>query len=175
MPLSTLPHDKTNKMAFAPSEDSDQPGHPPSLISVFAVRMKQAWVLSYPLSSQRRLIRLGRCSGWSESLLGAVILLVLSWGSSNEPTHEKRDLEAMWFWDPSNVHVQPLKGVRVMALCLMLLLVPYFASEQWRLWRDCAMCRLTWAFAVCLCDKYLFHIYHLQENASLTFWAVGKR
>ena len=28
------PHDKTNKMACAPSEDSDQPGHPPSLISL---------------------------------------------------------------------------------------------------------------------------------------------
>ena len=25
------PHDKTNKMACVPSEDSDQPGHPPSL------------------------------------------------------------------------------------------------------------------------------------------------
>ena len=32
-------HDKTNKMACAPSEDSDQPGHPPSLIRVFAVRL----------------------------------------------------------------------------------------------------------------------------------------
>ena len=32
------PHDKTNKMAHVPSEDSDQPGHPPSLIGVFAVR-----------------------------------------------------------------------------------------------------------------------------------------
>ena len=31
-------HDKTNKMACAPSEDSDQPGHPPILIRVFAVR-----------------------------------------------------------------------------------------------------------------------------------------
>ena len=39
----------------APSEDSDQPGHPPSLIRVFAVRMKEACVLSYPLSAQRRL------------------------------------------------------------------------------------------------------------------------
>ena len=28
------PHDKTNKMTCAPSEDSDQPGHPPSLISI---------------------------------------------------------------------------------------------------------------------------------------------
>ena len=39
----------------APNEDSDQPGHPPSLIRVFAVRMKKAWVLSYPLSAQRSL------------------------------------------------------------------------------------------------------------------------
>ena len=38
----------------APSEDWDQPGHPPSLIRIFAVRMKKAWVLSYPLSAQRR-------------------------------------------------------------------------------------------------------------------------
>ena len=52
----------------APSEDSDQPGH---LIRVFAVRMKKAWVLSYPLSAQRRLIRLSGCPGWSESSLGA--------------------------------------------------------------------------------------------------------
>ena len=35
------PHrDKSNKMACAPSKDSDQPGHPPSLISVFAVHLK---------------------------------------------------------------------------------------------------------------------------------------
>ena len=42
-------------MTCAPIEDSDQPGHPPSLIRVFAVRMKKAWVLSYPLSAHRRL------------------------------------------------------------------------------------------------------------------------
>ena len=29
-------HDKTNKMTSVTSEDSDQPGHPPSLIRVFA-------------------------------------------------------------------------------------------------------------------------------------------
>ena len=39
----------------APSEDSDQPRHPPSLIWVFAVRMKKPWVLSYSLSAQGRL------------------------------------------------------------------------------------------------------------------------
>ena len=46
-----LHHDKSNQIACAPSKDSDQPGHPPSLIRVFAVRMKKAWVLSYPLSA----------------------------------------------------------------------------------------------------------------------------
>ena len=39
--------------------------------SIFAVRMKKDWVLSYPLSAQRKLIRLGGCPGWSESSLGA--------------------------------------------------------------------------------------------------------
>ena len=39
----------------APSEDSDQPGQLPSLIRVFAVRMKKGWILSYPLIAQRRL------------------------------------------------------------------------------------------------------------------------
>ena len=59
-----LPHDKTDKMAFTPSENSDHPGHPPSPIRVFAVRMKKAWALSCPLSAQRStLIRLGGCPG----------------------------------------------------------------------------------------------------------------
>ena len=72
-----LPHDKPSKVACALSEDSD----PPSLIRVFAVPMKKAWVTSYPLSAQRRL---GGCSGWSESSLGArAISLVLSWGGSD--------------------------------------------------------------------------------------------
>ena len=34
--LYRLPHDITNKTACAPSEDSDQTGHLPSLIRVFA-------------------------------------------------------------------------------------------------------------------------------------------
>ena len=80
------PHDKTNKMAIAPSEDTNQPVHPPSLIwSVFAVRMKKHRVLSYPLSATAKtLIRLGGCLNWSESSLGTkAISLVLSWGGSH--------------------------------------------------------------------------------------------
>ena len=45
--IDELPHDKTNKMACAPSEDSYLP--------VFAVCMKKAWVLSYALNTQWRL------------------------------------------------------------------------------------------------------------------------
>ena len=38
--ITNEPHrDKTNKMADAPSEDSDKPGHPPSLIRVSPVRL----------------------------------------------------------------------------------------------------------------------------------------
>ena len=46
---------QNQKMTCAPSEDSDQPGHLPSLIRVFAVRMKKHWILIYPLSAQQRL------------------------------------------------------------------------------------------------------------------------
>ena len=58
----------------APNEDSDQPGHPPSLIRVFAVCMKKAWILSYPLSAQRRL-----WSDWSDAQAD----LSLSWAHSH--------------------------------------------------------------------------------------------
>ena len=57
------PDDQTNKMTSAPSEVSDQPGHPHSLIRVFAVRKNKHWVLSYPMCALQRLIRLGECPG----------------------------------------------------------------------------------------------------------------
>ena len=77
------PHVKTNKMPCAPSQDSISLCiHP--VRSVFAVRMKKAWVLSFPLSAQQWL-----WSDWVDaqadlSLLGAqVISLVLSCSGSN--------------------------------------------------------------------------------------------
>ena len=61
-------HDKTNRLTWAPNEDL---------------------ILSYPLSAKQRL-RLGECPGWSESLLGAqVILLVLLCCSSFAIAKEK--------------------------------------------------------------------------------------
>ena len=56
------------KWCYVPNEDSDQPEHQPSDKSSLS-----AWrnrVLRCPLSTQQRLIRLGRCPGWSESSLG---------------------------------------------------------------------------------------------------------
>ena len=58
----------------ASSEDSDQPGHPPSLTSALAVRMKKARALSYPLGAQQRL--------WS-ALADAQADLSLRWAHSH--------------------------------------------------------------------------------------------
>ena len=56
-------NEQTNKMTCAPSEDSDQPGHPPSLISL---RCPLKETLGLWLSIKRTanaLIRLGECPG----------------------------------------------------------------------------------------------------------------
>ena len=65
------PHDKNNKIACALSEDSDQPGHPPNLISL---RCPHEELLGPYLPIKRTaktLIRLGGCPGLSECSLGA--------------------------------------------------------------------------------------------------------
>ena len=66
-------HYKTNKMFCAPSKDSDQPGHPPSLITVFAVRTMGSWGPNVSSCG----IRLVGCPGWSESSLGAEVILMV--------------------------------------------------------------------------------------------------
>ena len=88
----------------APSEDSVQPGHPPSLIRVFAVSLgirpvwtesslSAQWVAkgqSFLHADRKTLIRLGGCPGWSESSLGTqATLLVLSWGGSFLADHKR--------------------------------------------------------------------------------------
>ena len=71
-------------MICVPSKDSDQPGHPPSLIRVFAVRLVGSWGPMFLQADSED------WSDWADaqadlSLLGAhVILLVLSWGGSFE-------------------------------------------------------------------------------------------
>ena len=65
---------QNQQSGMSPSEDSNQPGHPPSLIKVSAVRKKKVWVLSYPLSAQRRL-----WSDWAD----AQVNLSLRWAHSH--------------------------------------------------------------------------------------------
>ena len=67
-----------------------------------------AWI-SYPLSTQRRLIRLGRWPGWVFAGLSHFVGFVMRWLTAKCPVltaavkglnglnHEKRDLSIMWF------------------------------------------------------------------------------
>ena len=58
-------HDNTFKMACAPCEDSDQPGHPPSLIRVFAMRSVVAKGPMLSSCGQRRF-----WSDWADAQAG---------------------------------------------------------------------------------------------------------
>ena len=85
------PHDKTNRISCAPSKDSDQSGHPPSLFRAFAVSMKKAvslatyWAHSIGSDQTGRLwVFAGR----------TVILLVLSLGSS----YVYGPVRLCWLW-----------------------------------------------------------------------------
>ena len=86
-PRPNLEHDKTNKMTCTPSEDSDQPGHPPCLTRVFTVRLKDSQGPNAFSGGQRRL-----WSDWADAqadlnlrwahviLLGFVMLqLIYTW------------------------------------------------------------------------------------------------
>ena len=78
-----LQHNKTNKMTCVPGKDSDQPGHPPSRISLHWVHEETLDPLLLIERTAKALIRPDGCPGWSASLLGAqVILLVFSWCGS---------------------------------------------------------------------------------------------
>ena len=114
-------------MACAPSEDSDQSGHPPSLISVFVVRMKKAWVLSYPLSGQRRLWSDWVHSYFVDFVISIWILFVTS----------ERGPQWCAVSDLSNVYAQQLNGASDMTLWSFSFSI-YCVSEQRKLWCDCA-------------------------------------
>ena len=87
-------HDKTNECT--PSEDSDQPGHLPSLIRVFAVRMKKPWVLSYPLSTSEDSDQTGRMLWLIGVFAGRTLILFVlpSRGSSCPVCKFMSDLES---------------------------------------------------------------------------------
>ena len=55
----------------APSKDSDQSGHPPSVISLRCALNGQLRTQTFFMRTAKTLIREGGCPGWSESSLGA--------------------------------------------------------------------------------------------------------
>ena len=107
------PHVKTNTMIFMPSDDSYQPGHPPSLISL---RCALSGYIRTQFCFRRTaltLIRLGECPGWSESSLGAqIILLVLSCCGSIF-IHIETTSETIAYGIVTNLHTRNLPGVSV--------------------------------------------------------------
>ena len=72
------PRDKTNKITCAPSEDSDQPGHPPSLIRVFACAQWVAKDPSFLHADSEDSDQTGRMQAAQSSLGAHAISLVLS-------------------------------------------------------------------------------------------------
>ena len=93
-------HDKTNKMTSAPFEDSDQPGHPPSQIRVFAVRSVGSLRPKVSTCGQRMPRMIWVCAGRTCNLL------VLSWGGLYKLCvhityfiiwHESTTLIMMWY------------------------------------------------------------------------------
>ena len=82
---------QNQQCGYAPTEDSDQPGHPPSLIRVFAVAWRKLGSLNTHWAHSEDSDQTGRMHPprLIESSLGAhAILLVLSWGGSCIKWHE---------------------------------------------------------------------------------------
>ena len=81
------PHDTTNIVVCAPSEDSDQPGHPPCLIweSSLSARRKSGSLATHFVHSEDS-DQTGRMPRLNRVFAGrTVIFLVLSWGGSFFP------------------------------------------------------------------------------------------
>ena len=92
-------------------------------------------------------------------------------------------------WDPSNAHVQPLKRVRDVALCLKLAVSSFIVwANSEGSGKTARMCRLAWDFAVCLCNKYpslmrrlkfemilwICYFYHVQVSLEYEFLRAVK-
>ena len=105
------PRDEIHKMAWAPSEDSDQPGHPPSLIRDFAARMKKACSLTTHWAHSRDSDQTGRMPSLIWVFAGrTVILLVLSRGGSF----------VTWHWHTSFLNNRVKEVQQCFSFCLTL-------------------------------------------------------
>ena len=117
-------YEQPQQCGCATSEDSDQSGHPPSLIRDFTVCMKKPWVLSYPLSTQGRLIRLDGCPAdlslrWAHSHIVGFVMrrLIFQSFSSN---HNNSVLHQLYMDRVKRIwYLSPMRAAKVQAsLCI---------------------------------------------------------
>ena len=120
---------------------TDQPRQPPTdqrKLGSLATQIKKAWVLSYPLSAERRLTRLGGCPGWSESSLGTyAILLVLSRASLvsfflyASEAHFKMALLKWFFMRTTKVLIRPFVVRKYRKWSLKIENLLHFFAPKW--------------------------------------------
>ena len=77
-------HDKTYNKTSVTSKHSDKPVHPPRMAKVLIYLSLDNQEAAEDTCDQQIPIRLGRCTGLSESLLVAQVLQVLSCAGSNK-------------------------------------------------------------------------------------------
>ena len=149
-------------MTCAPSVDSDQPGHLPSLIRVFAVCMKKAWALSYPLSTQWRL-----WSDWADAQAD----LRLRWMYRSfcyAPNLAEVD-RAYWFWV-----VHPCVHPSVHQELCMLGFWNFYMDSSWKnSWHTFFfLSELSPFLELCLFEKSEWNLMHAiyKEPCMLGFW-----
>ena len=95
-------------------------GHPPSLIRVVAVRMKKSWVLSYPLSTQRRL-----WSNWADTqadLSPRWVHWTFCWCCHAVAQGDKPEKQTWWVFEPrhhktNKMSVCPAKTQISLGIC----------------------------------------------------------
>ena len=107
-------------MACAPSEDSDQPGHPPSLIRVFAVPVRSVFAVRSLSNQGPNASSCGQRRLWSD------------WADVQADQRLRwAHMSYCWFYravlncEFSSAHRESFKRVRDVALCLKLPLVPF--------------------------------------------------
>ena len=94
-PTYEPPHYKTNKMTCAPSEDSGQPGHPPSQIRVFAARTVGSWGPNVFLCGQRRFWSDWACIS-TAVMIPYQIAKILHWTKDSTSTVSTYSLILIW-------------------------------------------------------------------------------
>ena len=98
--------------------------HPPSLIWVFAVGMKKAWILSYPLSAQRRL-----WSNWADAQAD----LSLHWEHSYFVGFVMLRLKSKNFWTMQNWYATAFIYLAHLQCELYLISDEYCVENSWSL------------------------------------------